>query len=130
MAYKFELPKELQGIHNTYHVSNLKKCLSDESLIISFDEIKLDDKLHFIEKPVEIMDREESSLSSVTSPLSRFIGIPNEDLSSHGNVRIESRACTLTSSRVNQEWIRKIEHRDDASLRREGCKISCFQGQC
>ncbi|GJS14824.1 putative reverse transcriptase domain-containing protein [Tanacetum coccineum] len=103
VAYKFELPEELQGIHNTFHVSNLKKCLSDESLIISLDEIKLDDKLHFIEEPVEIMDREVSSLSSVAFPLSRFIGIPNEDLSSHGNVRIESRACILTSSRVNQE---------------------------
>nr|GEW95911.1 hypothetical protein [Tanacetum cinerariifolium] len=51
-------PRELQGIHNTFHVSNLKKCLSDESLIIPLDEVQLDDKLHFIEEPAEIMDRE------------------------------------------------------------------------
>ncbi|GJZ64393.1 putative reverse transcriptase domain-containing protein [Tanacetum coccineum] len=62
VAYKLELPRELQGIHNTFHVSNLKKCLSDESLIIPPDEIQLDDKLHFIEEPVEIMDREVKRL--------------------------------------------------------------------
>nr|GEW53133.1 putative reverse transcriptase domain-containing protein [Tanacetum cinerariifolium] len=56
VAYKLELPRELQRIYNTFHVLNLKKCLSDESLIISLDEIKLDEKLHFIEEPVEIMD--------------------------------------------------------------------------
>ncbi|GKC57524.1 putative reverse transcriptase domain-containing protein [Tanacetum coccineum] len=49
VAYKLELPRELQGIHHTFHVSNLKKCLSDESLIIPLDEIQLDDKLYFIE---------------------------------------------------------------------------------
>nr|GEV32256.1 hypothetical protein [Tanacetum cinerariifolium] len=39
VAYKLELPRELQGIHNTFHVTNLKKCLSDESLSIPFDEV-------------------------------------------------------------------------------------------
>ncbi|GJT99596.1 hypothetical protein Tco_1109935 [Tanacetum coccineum] len=62
VAYKLELPRELHGIHTTFHVSNLKKCLSDESLIILLDEIQLDDKLHFIKEPVEIMDREVKQL--------------------------------------------------------------------
>nr|GEV61790.1 putative reverse transcriptase domain-containing protein [Tanacetum cinerariifolium] len=62
VAYKLELPRELQGIHNTFHVSNLKKCFSDESLIILLDEVQLDDKLHFIEEPAEIMDREVKRL--------------------------------------------------------------------
>ncbi|GJR38093.1 putative nucleotidyltransferase, ribonuclease H [Tanacetum coccineum] len=52
-----KLPRELQGIHDTFHVSNLKKCLSDESIIIPLNEIQLNDKLQFIEEPVEIMDR-------------------------------------------------------------------------
>nr|GEW41419.1 putative reverse transcriptase domain, ribonuclease H-like domain, aspartic peptidase domain protein [Tanacetum cinerariifolium] len=67
MAYKLELPQELQGIHNTFHVSNLKKCLSDEDLIIPLDGVRIDEKLYFIEEPVEIMDREEKNLSKVES---------------------------------------------------------------
>ncbi|GJQ99604.1 hypothetical protein Tco_0522589 [Tanacetum coccineum] len=62
VAYKLELPRELQGIHNTFHVSNLKKCLSDEDLIIPLDEVRIDEKLHFIEEPIEIMDREVKQL--------------------------------------------------------------------
>ncbi|GKE14850.1 putative reverse transcriptase domain-containing protein [Tanacetum coccineum] len=69
VAYKLELPRELQGIHNTFHVSNLKKCLSDESLVIPLDEIQLDDKLHFIEEPMEIMDREVKRLKQSRIPI-------------------------------------------------------------
>nr|GFA63645.1 putative reverse transcriptase domain-containing protein [Tanacetum cinerariifolium] len=69
VAYKLELPRELQGIHNTFHVSNLKKCLSDESLMIMLDEIQLDDKLHFIKEPVEIMDREVKRLKQSRIPI-------------------------------------------------------------
>ncbi|GJX50804.1 hypothetical protein Tco_0277649 [Tanacetum coccineum] len=75
VAYKLELPRELQGIHNTFHVSNLKKCLSDESLIIPLDEIKLDDKLHFIEEPVEVIDREVKRLKQSRIP----IGTDNQE---------------------------------------------------
>ncbi|GJR74126.1 reverse transcriptase domain-containing protein [Tanacetum coccineum] len=49
---------ELSNIHSTFHVSNLKKYLSDESLVIPMKELRLDDKLSFVEEPVEIMDRE------------------------------------------------------------------------
>ncbi|GJU86143.1 hypothetical protein Tco_1293689 [Tanacetum coccineum] len=56
VAYKLELPEELSNVHNTFHVSNLKKCLSDESLVIPMKELWLDDKLNFVEEPVEIMD--------------------------------------------------------------------------
>ncbi|KAI3799955.1 hypothetical protein L1987_35261 [Smallanthus sonchifolius] len=56
VAYKLKLPQELSNVHNTFHVSNLKKCLSDETLIIPPDEIYIDDKLHFIEQPIEISD--------------------------------------------------------------------------
>nr|GEY72021.1 putative reverse transcriptase domain-containing protein [Tanacetum cinerariifolium] len=69
VAYKLELPRELQGIYNTFHVSNLKKCLSDESLIIPLDEVQLDDKLYFIEEPTEIMDREVKRLKQSRIPI-------------------------------------------------------------
>nr|GEZ82191.1 putative reverse transcriptase domain-containing protein [Tanacetum cinerariifolium] len=69
VAYKLELPQELQGIHNTFHVSNLKKCLSDKDLIIPFDEVRIDEKLHFIEEPVKIMDREEKQLKQSRIPI-------------------------------------------------------------
>nr|GEX64866.1 reverse transcriptase domain-containing protein [Tanacetum cinerariifolium] len=58
VAYRLELPDQLSRVHSTFHVSNLKKCLSDEPLAISLDEIQIDDKLNFIEELVKIMDRE------------------------------------------------------------------------
>ncbi|GKE55881.1 putative reverse transcriptase domain-containing protein, partial [Tanacetum coccineum] len=69
MAYRLELPKKLHGIHNTFHVSNLKKCLADENLVIPLEEIQLDDKFHFIEEPVEIMDCEVKQLKQSRIPI-------------------------------------------------------------
>ncbi|GKB92430.1 hypothetical protein Tco_0964702, partial [Tanacetum coccineum] len=56
VAYRLELPEKLSRVHSTFHVSNMKKCFSDEPLAIPLDEIQIDDKLNFIEEPVEIMD--------------------------------------------------------------------------
>nr|GEV72009.1 hypothetical protein [Tanacetum cinerariifolium] len=58
IAYTLELPEELKGIHNTFYVSNLKKCLAEGDIVVPVDEIQLDDKLHMIEEPVEVVDRE------------------------------------------------------------------------
>ncbi|GJT23617.1 putative reverse transcriptase domain-containing protein [Tanacetum coccineum] len=69
VAYPLELPEKLCSIHNTFHVSNLKKCLADENLIIPLEEIQLDDKLHFIEELVEIMDREVKRLKQSHIPI-------------------------------------------------------------
>ncbi|GKA65090.1 putative reverse transcriptase domain-containing protein [Tanacetum coccineum] len=74
VAYKLELPDELRGIHNTFHVSNLKKCLADENLIIPIEEIQLDDKLHVIEEPMEIMDREVKQLKKSRIPIVKVRG--------------------------------------------------------
>ncbi|GJX34514.1 hypothetical protein Tco_0246071 [Tanacetum coccineum] len=62
VAYRLELPQQLSRVHSTFHVSNLKKCLSDESLVIPLDEIHIDDKLHFVKEPVEDMDRQVKRL--------------------------------------------------------------------
>ncbi|GJS42291.1 reverse transcriptase domain-containing protein [Tanacetum coccineum] len=69
VAYKLELPKELRNVHSTFHISNLKKCLSDESLVIPMKELRLEDKLNFVEKPVEIMDREVKKLKQIRIPI-------------------------------------------------------------
>ena len=58
VAYKLNLPRELSNIHPTFHVSNLKKCLSDETLVIPLDEIEINESLNFVEEPAEVLDRE------------------------------------------------------------------------
>ncbi|GJZ41116.1 putative reverse transcriptase domain-containing protein [Tanacetum coccineum] len=58
IAYRLRLSKELRGVHDTFHVSNLKKCLADACLNVPLDEIKVDKTLCFVEEPIEIMDRE------------------------------------------------------------------------
>nr|GFA56655.1 putative reverse transcriptase domain-containing protein [Tanacetum cinerariifolium] len=65
VAYRLELPQQLIRVHSTFHVSNLKKCLSDEPLAIPLDELHIDDKLRFIEEPVEIIDREIKRLRQI-----------------------------------------------------------------
>nr|GEW31076.1 putative reverse transcriptase domain-containing protein [Tanacetum cinerariifolium] len=72
VAYKLELPKELSRVHHTFHVSNLTKCHADEPLVVSLDGLHFDDKLYFVEVPVEIMDREVKRLKRSRIPLVKF----------------------------------------------------------
>ncbi|KAD1410638.1 hypothetical protein E3N88_42868 [Mikania micrantha] len=69
VAYRLELPLELSNIHDVFHVSNLKKCLNDESLIVPLEELQIDDKLQFTEEPVEVMDREVKVLKRSRIPI-------------------------------------------------------------
>ncbi|GKF96482.1 hypothetical protein Tco_0289217, partial [Tanacetum coccineum] len=69
VAYKLELPEELSNVHNTIYIFNLKKCLSDESLVIPMKELRLDDKLNFVEEPVEIMDLKVKQLKQSRIPI-------------------------------------------------------------
>ncbi|GJW17496.1 putative reverse transcriptase domain-containing protein [Tanacetum coccineum] len=62
IAYKLELPQEMSRVQNTFHVSNLKKCYSDDPLVVPLEGFQVDDKLHFVEEPVEIMDHEVKQL--------------------------------------------------------------------
>ncbi|GJX28749.1 putative reverse transcriptase domain-containing protein [Tanacetum coccineum] len=69
VAYMLELPEELKGIHSTFHVLNLKKCLAEGDIVVPIDEIQLDDKLHMIEERVEIVDREVKRLKQSRIPI-------------------------------------------------------------
>nr|GEU38949.1 putative reverse transcriptase domain-containing protein [Tanacetum cinerariifolium] len=79
VGYKLELPQELSRVHNTFHVSNLKKCYADEPLVVSLDGLHFDDKLHFVEEPIEIMDREVKRLKQI-----RILGVKVRWNSSRG----------------------------------------------
>ncbi|GJR58699.1 nucleotide-binding alpha-beta plait domain-containing protein [Tanacetum coccineum] len=69
VAYKLELREEFSNIHSTFHISNLNKCLSNESLVILMKELWLDDKLNCVEEPIEIMDREVKQLKQSRIPI-------------------------------------------------------------
>ncbi|GJU25096.1 putative reverse transcriptase domain-containing protein [Tanacetum coccineum] len=69
VAYKLELPQELSGVHNKFHLSNLKKCHSNEPLAVPLEGLHIDDKLQFVEEPVEIMEREIKRLKRSRIPL-------------------------------------------------------------
>ncbi|GJX53940.1 hypothetical protein Tco_0282309 [Tanacetum coccineum] len=69
VAYMLELPQELSRVHHTFHVSNLKKCCADEPLVMPLEGFHVDDKLQFVEEPVEIMEREIKRLKRSRIPL-------------------------------------------------------------
>ncbi|GKA45337.1 putative reverse transcriptase domain-containing protein [Tanacetum coccineum] len=69
VAYKLELPQELNRVYNTFHVSKLKKCYADEPLAVPLDGLHFNDKLHFVEEPAEIMDREVKRLRQSHVPI-------------------------------------------------------------
>ncbi|GJU59701.1 reverse transcriptase domain-containing protein [Tanacetum coccineum] len=69
VAYRLRLPEELNGVHDTFHVSNLKKCLADQTLHVPLEEIQVDAKLNFVEEPVEILEREFKKLKRSRIPI-------------------------------------------------------------
>nr|GEW03345.1 putative reverse transcriptase domain-containing protein [Tanacetum cinerariifolium] len=90
VAYKLDLPEELSRVHNTFHVSNLKKCHADEPLAVPLDGLHFDDKLYFVEKPVEIMDCKVKQLKQSRILLVKITKSPttndetsNDEISSH-----------------------------------------------
>ncbi|GJZ03912.1 putative reverse transcriptase domain-containing protein [Tanacetum coccineum] len=71
VAYTLDLPEELKGIQSTFHVSNLMKCLKKGDVVVPMEEIQLDDKLHMIEEPVEIVDKEVKRLKQSRIPIAK-----------------------------------------------------------
>ncbi|GJS12138.1 hypothetical protein Tco_0368934 [Tanacetum coccineum] len=107
VAYCLELPQELSRVHNVFHVCNLKKCLSDDTLVIPLEEIQ-DDKLNFVEEPVEIMDREVKQLKRSRIPIIKVRWNARRGPNTRGNVRTNSRASNLTYSQVH-DLLRRLD---------------------
>nr|GEY40483.1 putative reverse transcriptase domain-containing protein [Tanacetum cinerariifolium] len=78
--YKLEFPEEQSRVHNTFHVSNLKKCHADKPSAVPLDGLHFDDKLHFVEEPVEIVDREVKQLKQSRIPLVKTEAMKQENL--------------------------------------------------
>nr|GFA05314.1 putative reverse transcriptase domain-containing protein [Tanacetum cinerariifolium]GFA74338.1 putative reverse transcriptase domain-containing protein [Tanacetum cinerariifolium] len=110
VAYKLEFPEESSRVHNTFHVSNLKKCHTDEPLVVPLDGLHFDDKLHFVEEPVEIVDREVKRLNRSRIPLVKVDGTSSEVLSLRGNARINSRRNThISSQRPHHRQVSRLK---------------------
>nr|GEW54594.1 putative reverse transcriptase domain-containing protein [Tanacetum cinerariifolium] len=69
VAYRLKLPQELSCVHDTFHVLNLKKCLTEPDVQVPLDEIEIDENLHFVEEPIEIVERDVKKLKRRRIPL-------------------------------------------------------------
>ncbi|GKA07531.1 putative reverse transcriptase domain-containing protein [Tanacetum coccineum] len=69
VAYRLKLPQELSCVHNTFHVSNLKKCLAEPDVQVPLEEIEIDENLHFVEEPIDIVERDVKKLKRRRIPL-------------------------------------------------------------
>nr|GFB09690.1 reverse transcriptase domain-containing protein [Tanacetum cinerariifolium] len=126
VAYKLDLPEELSRVHNTFHVSNLKKCHADEPLVVPLDGLHFDDKLYFVEEPVEIMDRKKRELPLRVRALVMTIGLdlPRQILNAQTearkpkNIKEEDVGGMLVENSRDPEKVRmeKLEPRTNETL--------------
>ncbi|GKE36012.1 putative reverse transcriptase domain-containing protein [Tanacetum coccineum] len=115
VAYTLELPEELKGIHNTFHISNLKKCLAEGDVVVPMDEIQLDDKLHMIKEPVEVVDREVKRLKQSQIPIVKVRWNSQKGLEFTWEREDQiKKLISLQVSTKRGKRISRVEHRDDA----------------
>nr|GEW61092.1 putative reverse transcriptase domain-containing protein [Tanacetum cinerariifolium] len=116
VAYKLDLPEELSRVHNTFHVPNLKKCHAHEPLAVPLDGLHFDDKLHFVEEPVEIVDREVKRLKQSRIPLVKCIDYTLWEIIENGN------ATKVTKTVDGKETIIPPTAVEEKAQRREELK--------
>ncbi|GJX85434.1 putative reverse transcriptase domain-containing protein [Tanacetum coccineum] len=104
VAHRLKLTKQLSIVHSTFHASNMKKCLSDETPAIPLDEIQIDDKLYFIEKPVEIIDREVKHLKQSHILIVKVHWNSRRGSEFTGNVKTKCIKCILISLPTLHPW--------------------------
>ncbi|GJR74776.1 putative reverse transcriptase domain-containing protein [Tanacetum coccineum] len=107
VAYRLELPSRVERVHHTFHVSNLKKCYADEPLVMPLEGIHVDDKLQFVEEPVEIMEREIKRLKRSRIPLVKVRWNSRRGLSSPGKVN-KARGAMIHWESIIEESTLKI----------------------
>nr|GEV97207.1 reverse transcriptase domain-containing protein [Tanacetum cinerariifolium] len=136
VSYKLELPEELSNVNNTFHVSNLNKCLSDESLVIPIKELQLDDKLKFVEESVEIMDQEIKQLRQSRIPIVKVRWNSKRGPELHGNAKMKfmlSQGCWDCVGESREEWcgvVREAGNTGESGCmgwRETLCSAQCFK---
>ncbi|GJY21872.1 reverse transcriptase domain-containing protein [Tanacetum coccineum] len=128
VAYKLKLPQELSRVHNTFHVSNMKKCYFDEPLAVPLEGLHVDDKLRFVEEPVEIMDREVKRLKQSRIPIVKVRWNSRRFMRFTWNAKAISKKKNPLSS-LNCTFIKccNLSLEDKALLIGGDCNISHFQ---
>nr|GFA29465.1 putative reverse transcriptase domain-containing protein [Tanacetum cinerariifolium] len=115
-------------VHNTFHVSNLKKCYSDDPLVVPLEGLQVDDKVHSVEEPVEFMDREVKQLRRSHVPIVKIRWNSRRGPELHGNVKINSGRNIHTSSpRQHRRQVPCHKLKDKAHLTRVDYNTLCFR---
>ncbi|GKD98839.1 hypothetical protein Tco_1382736, partial [Tanacetum coccineum] len=129
VSYKLELPQQLSRVHNTFYVSNLKKCLSNESLVIPLEELCVDNKLHFVEEPVEVMDREIKQLKRSRIPIIkvRWNSKRGHEFTWERKDQFKQKYPHLFTKTVTVVKCRVLSLEDKAHLTGEDYNTPCFQ---
>nr|GEU76242.1 hypothetical protein [Tanacetum cinerariifolium] len=117
VAYTLELPEELKGIHSTFHVLNLKRYLAEGDIVVSIDEIQLDDKLHMIKEPVELVDKEVKRLKQSRIPIVKVRWNSQRGLEFNWDRKDQIKkvpSSLYKQGRSEEKRISRDEHRDGA----------------
>ncbi|GJU64197.1 hypothetical protein Tco_1246032 [Tanacetum coccineum] len=127
IAYKLKLPQQLSRVHSMFHVSNLKKCLSDESLMILLDEIQIDDKLHFVKESVKIMDQEVKWLNQIRILIVKVRWNSRRGLEFTWDVKTNFETSIRTSSPTPLQKATRTEFQEEILLTLGDCDNLHFQ---